>query len=378
MKTFNTIKFLTVSIIASSLLVGCGGGGSSTTTNSNSITISGVASDPELQGAKIYLDINANGQLDTNEINTTTKIDGSYTLTIPKEDIGKSIIVEGGLDKVTKEPFTGKLTMIATQDITNNISPITTLVEQYHMEKPDVDISQIEADIATSLDISVNDLYKDITKEGNEALLSIALHLEKVAQLVNDNSQDIQDNIEVYQKIATKLKVEQNITNAIDGIAEDIFSGNALAKAKILDLNKELSNYTTEISTNSYTKEEIALSIDNIGTKIDEAQTETDLNEDLYNNTNLIITTPQKVEETQRDNIYKLLGLDSLSSEDKDALTQKLQDKGVDFKTASATTILDTIKQPGFFSLDEIALSKRILGAIHIDAKLTASVNIGG
>jgi hypothetical protein len=114
----STKKVIALSLVAGTFLVGCGSSSSDDTTTQatdtttevtqQATTYSGVASDPELQGATVFLDTNENGTLDDGEPTATTDNDGAYTLEITEDQVGKPIIVIGGVDKSTKEDFTGK------------------------------------------------------------------------------------------------------------------------------------------------------------------------------------------------------------------------------------------------------------------------------
>ena len=65
-----------MSLALAVLLCACGGGGSS----SNSTTLSGAVIDGYIEGAKVCLDVNANGLCESSEPTATTNSQGQYKL----------------------------------------------------------------------------------------------------------------------------------------------------------------------------------------------------------------------------------------------------------------------------------------------------------
>lgn len=77
-RCFRKIHARALSSIAAALLVACGGGGSGGSPGGN--PISGTVIDGYIEGAKVCLDLNANGACDVGEPSATTDSNGKYTL----------------------------------------------------------------------------------------------------------------------------------------------------------------------------------------------------------------------------------------------------------------------------------------------------------
>lgn len=344
MKALNSIKVIAISTVASLILAGCGGSGSGSSANGASTgvsngsavvgtTISGTAIDPEIQGANVYLDANENGKYDVGELNTTTDNLGKYSLTIPDADIGKSIIVEGGIDRVTKADFKGTLKMIsrATKDA-QFITPLTTLVEHYRASDRNKTISDIKNELATKLGLSSpDDLDKDTLK--NKNLLKIALRIQRVAQKVSDlGGKDISS---VYKRIAKRLSTADFDTAIKDAIDSDINS-KSLDYSRIRDLDRELKN----VDDSSLSAEGLALTVDNIDRNISNAKTKEELDIDIYNNVTIIIHDEKEAKDFIDRKVLDRLGFKDLS----DAVKRKLiASKKLDFKNDLISDIKEKI-----------------------------------
>ncbi len=196
MKKF-TILSTSVALAAALALSGCGGGGSAD--SSEGITISGKAIDPYLSGSKVCLDLNTNRVCDVNEPYTTTNDVGDYALEIAQEhhDAAHSLLVTGGKDIGTGEPFTGTLTAVKeAHQRAHNITPLTTAVEaryqycQTHDQCHET-VTEIEESLATYLELTVADINGDIValaNSGHEVPLTIALALYNAAVTHNPDN----------------------------------------------------------------------------------------------------------------------------------------------------------------------------------------------
>ncbi len=379
MKYTKTIKLVAISVIASSLLVGCGSSDSSDDSSSNTVTpveqteqgkviISGIASDPELQGANVYLDANENSTFDNDELNTTTDANGEYSLTIPEADLGKPVIVEGGIDKVTKEEFTGQLSMIAQDMEQDHITPLTTLVTEYYKsQNSEMNLAEVKAELAQKLGIQVDDLDKNTMEDGNEELLKIALQIEKVAELVDT------ENIQaVFNSIASKLKTDENLSDAIDSMIDAQTNLSDLEEAKAKDLNKELES----LDASGMATDGLALTVKNINDTIVKVTDKAELVEDLFNSADIKVETGDveaELSNVNKDAIYKILGLDGLDAEVTLELDAKFELAGFDFETATALTAKLEINKDGFFGSDT-DLEKTVTDVMSASEDTTSSL----
>ncbi|MEA3228080.1 MAG: hypothetical protein U9P38_03305, partial [Campylobacterota bacterium] len=68
-------------------------------------------------------------------------------------------------------------------------------------------------------------------------------------------------------------------------------------------------------------------------------------------------------ENSNKDDIYSLLGLDKLDSETQEILNTKFEDVGFDFETATSMSVKDQINEDGFLG-DDIEFNQKILDAM--------------
>ena len=336
------IKVVALSLIASTFMVGCGSG-SGATTVTQTRSISGVASDPQLQGANVFLDANGNGIFDANETNVTTDNLGRYDMNISKEDIGKNIVVTGGTDMVTKEPFTGTLSTIAQENnSSNHITPLTTLMQKYKKEHSYKSIDEVKSELADKMGLSPSDIEKNTAKAGNERVLKVALRVQKVLEAIKrENADSNQTMSSLYAKVALRLK-NVNLSKALDDTADNEFGQGSFKSAKIKDLNKELENLSQPSTT-----EQLALSVDNIDHNITNTTNKAELDSNLYNNSNILVTTDTDVENERDRRVLNGLGLGGLDENTKAVVIQKLKEKE-DLKTARIDGIKERLKNNAF------------------------------
>ena len=315
MNTTNYIqrgKTIIVSVVASTFLIGCGGNGGDTTTTTG-VTVAGVASDPELQGATVFLDANSNGIMDNNELNTTTNNLGEYSLTIPQADAGKPIVVIGGIDRVTKAPFTGKLSTIATTGSNSqHITPLTTLVQKLKAANSNKTLDDIKTEVAKKLGLSVNNLDEDTTKDAR--LLKVALRIHKVAQkIANTNGKNID---EIYAVIATKLTESTNLNSTLNKTITQEVDAGTLDEAKVRDLDQELARVDDTKSVDA-----LALTVENVNTTVETATTTTELDTDLSQDTTVVVDDGE-VETEKGKRTLDTLGLGKLDPQTKDKIVK--------------------------------------------------------
>ena len=318
-------KTIIASVIASTFLIGCGGGGggSAGTTASTGITISGVAVDPELQGATVFLDVNENGQLDANELKTTTDNLGNYSLQIPSAAVGKPLIVKGGIDRVTRKAFTGEMSALSVAgQNSQHITPLTTLVQKYKKANSTKTVATIKNELATKLGLSSADaLDKNIITDTK--LLKVALQVQKVAQKIAASSDG--NFSKIYKTLAARLASDANLSAALDNTITQEIGATSLDAAKAKDLNLELQNS----SLDTLTPEQLALSADNIQTNIEEANTTAQLQTNAAEDTTLLVQDANAVELEKGKRTLKALGLSDLDTTTKDKIIEKLKNQNL-------------------------------------------------
>jgi len=316
MFNINRAKLIAISAITSTFLVGCGGSSSSSETFTS---LTGIAVDPELQGATVFLDANSNGLLDSNELKTLTDTLGRYSLSIPSSSVGKSIVVTGGIDRVTKAPFIGKMSAISQAgDNSQYITPLTTLLAKYKKANPTKDLATLKSELSSKLGLNAAD---DLDKNtiDNSKLLKIALHIHKVAQNIATSSK--QNVSKIYDTLAMQITKDTDLNAAISNtITKEIASG-TLDAAKAKNLNTLLSNISANL-----TVEQLTLSVDNIESQIKSARQESDLKSDLANDADVLVDTEMKVQTEKDKRILTALGLGDLNTTTKKSILTKLHE----------------------------------------------------
>jgi len=330
MRYSKTLNLIATSIIASSILVGCSSSSNNNTTNS------GVAIDPELQGATVFLDINKNGVRDANEQSTTTSDTGAYSLVMDKSEVGAPIVVVGGIDRVTRENFTGKLSVISQAGNANlHITPLTTLVHQYKKKNPNLDVDAIKIKLAAQLNINADDFDANIVAQGKEKLLKIALLVQKMAQGITDANSTTVNIEDIYADIATKL-ADANLTTALNDVCDAKINSSDFENKKLKDMENELDRFDIGVLT----PVQLALSMDKIDNNISAATTPAQLDLNISNDSNFRINTDIKVKEQRNERTFKALGLADLNATQKDAIYAKFSTTNINFEDASLKDII--------------------------------------
>ena len=225
MKRSNLLILLAMT--ASFGLVGCGGSSSSGTINANApvapapepapapapgdntITINGKAIDPELVGATVCLDLNANGQCEEDEPSVVTGTSGEYSLNVTGEQIagGAPLVATGGIDRESGKAFYGTLmAWVDTANATHNITPLTTLVYQEIVMSAGASAAEAQELLQktqTILNLSVSEMLSDtiaMANAGNENPLKTALALQKSAEAIYPAS-----TLTFYQGLAATI-----------------------------------------------------------------------------------------------------------------------------------------------------------------------------
>jgi hypothetical protein len=186
---------LSLGIAAAIALTGCGGGGSSASTGDETASgettvVSGRAADGYLSQARVFIDLNNNGSLDSDEPRTTT--DGSGFFSLETESVAGNIIVEAiknlTVDLDTNQPvpngFTLRSPIIEGQQ-EQFVSPITTMVVDELENDATLTLEQAKARIADRLDTSIDVMSDFIAakENGDETTRQNAERLHRVAQV---------------------------------------------------------------------------------------------------------------------------------------------------------------------------------------------------
>lgn len=147
-------------------LTACGGGGggsAGSSTQASATTLSGTVVDGYLQGARVFLDANGNGQADAGEPTATTDANGRYSLDysqVSSPVAGLRVIVTGGIDTDTGYAFTGMLTARADGSRAGQlVSPLTSLVDALVAQGLSLDDARTK--VAAALGLTVADLATD-------------------------------------------------------------------------------------------------------------------------------------------------------------------------------------------------------------------------
>ena len=222
---------------------------SSSSSSTSSTTVSGTVADGHIKGAKICIDLNNNGQCDSDEPTANSDENGSYSITTDENVSGKNIIASGGFDIGRNSEFDSKMIAYINGD-NANITPITTFVNAY-AKSQGVDINTAEQDVASILGINVEDVEKDPTVDDNLQKISLKLQLmaETVAKLTGKNS------IDIYNELAQNASPDENLSVIVDNTFTDPniklaadYMMNSVDNNNIQDLNDIQQNVINIVS----------------------------------------------------------------------------------------------------------------------------------
>ena len=311
MKKF--IGSITLSAAALTLLVGCGsGGGSGTngTAGSDGLSprqISGVAVDPELQGATVFIDRNGDGNLSAGEPHVKTDINGHYDLNATHADFGKLIVAQGGIDKVTKDPFHGKLLSIVDENDTDLvITPLSSLVAAYKKEHPDKSMEEIKEALAQKLGIDPEAFDEDVTKDPH--LLSKSMLIASIAQTLQED-QNLSSE-EILEKLSDTLAHADDLDDAITEVAEKHTKHKEI-KEKIITLHQLVKGLEEEGIDNV---DQLAMTIAQIDQNITDTKDLTKLKE-LKKHLDKLIVKEDEIAKLQKEKILKHAGIKHIDKE---------------------------------------------------------------
>lgn len=229
------IMILSISI----LLSGCG---SSTDNNENKVakstSITGKVIDGEISGATIFLDLNSDGILNTNEPQAKSTNDGTFILNITSEQEEHKnyknktapLLAYGGTDIRTDEVFEDYMSSMLEGNSSINITPLTTLIQQSVADELDENVTlsteelknkidEIKSNLSKLLDIEKELLTKDpiaLAKEGDVTLLNHSLQIHKSAKVMKKAmAQDVKDlKISILSSYRALAKEFKNLKTA--------------------------------------------------------------------------------------------------------------------------------------------------------------------
>ena len=238
------LKILALAIVLATGLAGClggGGGGSSSNTNAGDsdsnpttpplvvlpepISQTGVVVDWLLKGALVFADLNGDSELNAGEVFAFTDDQGQYTLTNLPSGSNYNLVVRGGIDIATNDPFKAVLKSPAGY---TNISPVTTLV--YELKQQGLDNAKAEEVTRTLLGINPNTLLDiDATTDketyaATQQLMTlvsgISQSMSKVVNKEGDETFMKSTSQVIFTQLANSLKesAETSTSNIKDAI----------------------------------------------------------------------------------------------------------------------------------------------------------------
>lgn len=235
----NRVFKLTTLAIATSLLAACGGGGGgSSKPGFNSKEISGVAVDFYLAGADVDF---TNSNCEAAYPDLKTDENGKFTFNTTPNCQETGFIITGGIDTVTKLPFTGQLKVkdinYQTASTTEIVaSPLTTL----QAELP-ADFEQVLTNLGFSLNEDVT-TFDPVTDGSNEQLAAVFV-LQQILNQLEDSGLTISEAVQAVQAAAedTQLLTNEGLdpaaVTAIFNTAADFTSNDEVKEA--LQVNQE-------------------------------------------------------------------------------------------------------------------------------------------
>lgn len=190
MKKKNMIKGVLFSLSAAAVLIGCGG----SSAVSSGTSISGTVSGSFYEDATVCLDANANGICESDETNTTSAADGSFTLTGNSSYDVVAFIPTGALKHTSigdaGAAVTNPVTFIAPRAGTASdgsliVSAISTKVWSAMKENNET-LDQAKESVAASLGgVNAADLLEDFNGNTLTAVKKAALQAKANAETVN-------------------------------------------------------------------------------------------------------------------------------------------------------------------------------------------------
>ena len=212
-----------LSLAVSAILAGCGGGGDSTPTppvtpTPEAKSLSVKAIDGYLKGAEVWLDINGNNALDSDEPYALSMEGGVAKLDVTQvaNPAAYRVLVKAIAGKTVDEttgPVTKSFAMSAPAGVTE-VTPLSTLVDQTIQQNPTLTQAQAVAQVAAGLKLPADKLLGDFLQESDVSLKkTLQVYAINVAsevlpsdlasadiKQVLDDSQAVGEALEIYLK----------------------------------------------------------------------------------------------------------------------------------------------------------------------------------
>jgi len=234
-------------LLAAAAVAACGGGSGGGASN----TLTGKVIDGYIKGAKICLDVNSNGQCDSDEPTATTGAGGAYSLSYTGDLAGMHVIAEvpstafdeddngKTLAEAGKEAFS----LFAPAESATAVTPLTTLVSVEMISNPGTSSADAEAAIKATNNIT-NDLMghdyvskkdtnaHDLAKKIVEAVVSAKKELDASADFKSASG----TKPELASMKAAVSQVQSGVISkmiAADGKVDTSFDAKNAAKTMI-------------------------------------------------------------------------------------------------------------------------------------------------
>ena len=221
-----------------------------------SSTVLGRVIDGELIYATVFLDLNRNRLLDSNEPKAKTDKNGEYTLTVSAEvkehenylNNSAPLVSIGGFDKKSKKEFIGTFTAPFSED-NPNITPMTTLINEMLEADENQTLEDVKSTLARGLGISAENLMKDpveLAKSGDASLLELSLKIHKSSEILSKCLVDNKESIEIYALMAKALSgnnisLDQALEKTVNDNSESFDSSLVeISKVAVEELNKNI------------------------------------------------------------------------------------------------------------------------------------------
>jgi len=205
-----SLALLGAGILTSALLTGCGGGGGGGSTAANILT-PGAVLDGYLVGAKVCLDINANGKCDDGEPSDTTKAHGVYSLSSSAADAAKySIVAEvtaATVDEDTNAVVAKPYILMSPPGAKSSsgqayVTPLTTLMQNSMALNPNLKVVDAENEVKSQLGYAPDHAVSLLEDHVAKAEASADADYIRIRQISQVTARVIADNKEALDLAA--------------------------------------------------------------------------------------------------------------------------------------------------------------------------------
>lgn len=223
-------------LFSSMALYGCGGdGGSSSPSPTPNTSYSVKAIDGYLRGATVWLDLNANFQLDSGEPSATSQAGGVATLDVSgitnPENYPVVVQAKAGetIDEDTGNTISNDFTLSAPAGVVQ-VTPLSTLVHIEVSSGGSADVDSAQAKIASQLGISSDDVLSDYKANGSNSAAFAARNLVSSRSMpsspsaLNTAANDKDGTNELLEQAATvSVVIKTQVESKTEAELEDVF-----------------------------------------------------------------------------------------------------------------------------------------------------------